>query len=92
MDESDPPHDGDLEFSLEDHRQYEILRTAIEDALVHVLATIIMLSLASGLFVIGVQFALEGEAILRLIGGAVILVACFIAAMALDLLPAWLTP
>lgn len=92
MDESDPPDDGELEFTLEDHRQYEILRTAIEDALVNVLATIAMLSLALGLFVVGAQIAIRGGETLLLIGGAVILVACFIAAMALDLLPAWLTP
>ncbi|SFS48375.1 hypothetical protein [Halostagnicola kamekurae] len=86
MDESAPPDDGELEFSLEDHRQYEILRTAIEDALKHVLVTIIMLSLASGLFVIGAQFALEGGVLLW-IGLAIVLVACFIGAMALDVLP-----
>lgn len=86
MDESAPPDNGELEFSLEDHRQYEIRRTAIEDALKNVLATIVMLSLASGLFVIGVLFALEGGALLW-IGGAVVLVACFIGAMALDVFP-----
>ncbi|AHG01079.1 hypothetical protein HALLA_15800 [Halostagnicola larsenii XH-48] len=92
MDESDPPDDGELEFSLEDQRQYEILRTAIEDALINVLATIVMLSLAFGLFVVGAQIAIEGDEMLLLIGGAVVLVACYIAAMALDLLPASLTP
>ncbi len=88
MDESAPPDDGGNGFDLEDRRQYEIYRQAVEDALLSVLGTVVMLVFAFGFLAVGGFIVVDGGTVPALaIGGTMMLAACLGAAAVLDLLP-----
>ncbi|GAB7019877.1 hypothetical protein [Halostagnicola sp. A-GB9-2] len=88
MDESVPPDDGGDDRALENRRQYEILRRAIEDALLSVIGTVVLLAFAFSFFSVGAFIVIDGGTTPALaIGGAMMAVGALGAAILLDLFP-----
>ena len=88
MDESDPPDSGGDDPALENRRQYEILRRAIEDALLSVIGTVVLLAFAFSFFFVGAFIVIDGGTTPSLaIGGTIMAVGALGAAILLDLFP-----
>ncbi|WP_255190869.1 hypothetical protein [Natronobeatus ordinarius] len=80
--------DGGYDVGLDEQELYLVVRTAVKDAMLDVVGTLVLLGFALGLVWIGGWMAIDGDSTgFVAAGGAFVVAGALLAAVALELLP-----
>lgn len=80
--------DGGYDAGLDEDELYLVVRTAVKDAMLDVIGTLVLLGFALGLVWIGGMLAVDGDSAGFVVaGGAFVALGAVLAALALELIP-----